>query len=104
MKRDGLGRTLEAFEAGDAVLLAVMLRSLLRDGPHRAVLHTLLTPGALIGDRSPEEPDPGGDRKEGSERAKVTAPESLSHDPQGEDRDEDRKDEKVDFKKGQREG
>jgi hypothetical protein len=104
VKRDGLGRTLKAFETGDAVLLAIALRIFLRDCPHRTILHALLAPGAVVGDRSPEESKTGCERKEGSKRAKVTAPESLSHNPQSEDRDENREDEKVHFEEGHRDG
>jgi hypothetical protein len=104
MKRNGPGRAFKAFETGDAILLAVTLRIIRRDRSQRTILYTLLTPGAVIGDGAPEDTKTGGDRKEGSKRAEVTAPESFSDDPQGKDGDEDSEDEKVDFEERQGKG
>jgi hypothetical protein len=64
MKGNGPGRAFETFETGDTVLLTVVLGGLLRNGSHRALLYTLLTVSAIIGNRSFENPETGGDRKE----------------------------------------
>ena len=103
-ERDGLRRTFEAFETGDAVLLAIGLGGFLRDGSHGTVLDAFQAAGALRGHRSSEDSKTGGDGKEGSQRAEIPAPESFPDDPQGQDADEDDEDEKVDLEEGQGNG
>ncbi len=95
VKRDGLGRTLETVETVDAVLLSIPLRIFLRDGPQRAVFYAFLTACAIVRHRPPEDPEAGGDREEGSQRAEVTTPESFPQYPQGEDGEEYSEDEQV---------
>ena len=101
MKGNCSGWTFEAFETGDAILLAVVFRSLLRDSFHRTLLHTLLTVSAIIGDRSFENPETGKNREKSPEGAEITTPEPLPDHSEGQDADEKDEDEEIDFEDGQ---
>ncbi len=94
---DGLGRTFETFETGDAVLLTIILRVLFRNGAYGAVLYTFQTSSAILSDVPPENPKTGGDRKEGPQGAEITAPEPLSNHSKGEDEDKEQEDKKINF-------
>ncbi len=104
MKGDSPGRAFETFETGDTVLLAVVLGSLLRNGSHRTLLYTLLTVSAIIGHGSFENPETGKDRKEGPQRAEITAPEPFPDHSEGQDTDEKDENEEIDLEDGQGDG
>src|SRR4030043_1249172 len=97
-----MGRTFEAFETGDAVLLVVVFRSPFRDSSHRTLLHTLLTVSTIISDGSFENPETGKNREKSSKGAEITTPEPLPDHSEGQYADEKDEDEEIDLKDGQR--
>jgi len=89
--------TLDTFETGDAVLLAILLWRFVRDRSHRTCFHTLSAFITVLGDRSPQDSEARKDREEGSQGTEVPAPESPPQNPQGKDDDKKEKDEEVDL-------
>jgi hypothetical protein len=102
MEEDSPRRAFEAFETGDTVLLPVLLRSLFRNRSHRTLLHAFLTFRAIVRHRPFENTQPGKDRKESSQRAKISAPEPLADDSERQNSDEKDEDEEIDLKDRQR--
>ena len=96
-----MGRTFEAFETGDAVLLVVVFRSPFRDSSHRTLLHTLLTVSTIISDGSFENPETGENREKSPEGAEITTPEPLLDHSEGQYADEKDEDEEIDFENRQ---
>lgn len=93
--------TFETFETGDTVLLAVVQGSLLRNGSHRALLYTLLTVSAIIGDRSFENPETGKNREKSPEGAEIATPEPFADHSEGQYANEKDENEEIHLEDGQ---